>query len=92
MATIKFRDLPLTNLLATLPISTLNEIYSSLLLETIALNDCSTKNGIGTRGPITRFHSKVPPPLPVQDYLARYARPTFFRFVPPLFPLRHDIR
>ncbi|GAA5896264.1 uncharacterized protein JCM6883_006853 [Sporobolomyces salmoneus] len=78
MATIRFPDLPNTNLIASLPISALNEIYSSLLLSTISANDPSTKTGIGTRGPVTRFHSKVPPPLPCRDYLARLTKFTPF--------------
>ncbi|GAA5922124.1 uncharacterized protein JCM15063_003195 [Sporobolomyces koalae] len=78
MASIKFEDLPHTNLLATLPVSTLNEIYSALLERTLAENDPSTKTGIGTRGPVTRFHSKVPPPLSPRDYLERLTKFTPF--------------
>lgn len=78
MATIKFQDLPNTNLLASLPLSSLNLIYTSLLQETVQKNDHSNKTGIGTRGPITRFHSKSPPPLGIQDYLNRLTKFTPF--------------
>ncbi|GAA6014874.1 hypothetical protein JCM11491_002145 [Sporobolomyces phaffii] len=78
MATVTFDDLGCTNRLASLPISALNEIYSSLVHTTVSENDSSTRTGIGTRGPVTRFHSKVPPPLPIRDYLARLTKFTPF--------------
>ncbi|GAA5823425.1 hypothetical protein JCM5353_002143 [Sporobolomyces roseus] len=75
MALSHFSDLPNTNLLCTLDISTLNTIYSSLLESTISHNNPSTTL---TRGPITRFHSKLPPPLHSKDYLNRLTKFTPF--------------
>ncbi|GAA6059610.1 hypothetical protein JCM10212_005109 [Sporobolomyces blumeae] len=82
MASITF-DTPHTRRLCTLPVSVLNEIYASVLQDVISHNhpapSTSTKRqGVGTKGPVTRFHSKVPPPLDVREYLDRLTKFTPF--------------
>ncbi|GAA5836023.1 hypothetical protein JCM3766R1_005132 [Sporobolomyces carnicolor] len=77
MATVVFPDLSATRLVATLPIEALVRVYARLVSTTSSLNDPSPER-LGTRGPITRFHSRVVPPLEVEPYLERLTRFTPF--------------
>ncbi|KAK4332092.1 protein of cyclin PHO80-like protein family [Rhodotorula toruloides] len=67
MANERF-PIPATNRLATLPIETLNQIFAHALAEAVTAND-----SLPSKGAITRFHSKQPPPLEIGAYLSRCA-------------------
>ena len=65
MATVRF-PIPATNRLASLPVEALTRIFAHLLAIAVASNDA-----LETKGTITRFHSKQPPPLEIGAYLKR---------------------
>lgn len=67
MANERF-PIPATNRLATLPIEALNQIFAHALAEAVTAND-----SLPSKGAITRFHSKQPPPLEIGAYLSRCA-------------------
>ncbi|GAA5997297.1 uncharacterized protein JCM10292_000159 [Rhodotorula paludigena] len=72
MATVHF-PIPATNRLASLPVESLNEVFAHLLSLAVASND-----KLPTKGAITRYHSKQPPPLEIGAYLARLTKYTPF--------------
>ncbi|GAA5972607.1 hypothetical protein JCM21900_003736 [Sporobolomyces salmonicolor] len=74
MATARF-DIPCTNRLARLPVAQLNAIYARVLADAVNDNDPAR---VKTKGDITRFHSKVPPPLEIEAYLTRLTKFTPF--------------
>ncbi|GAA5866500.1 hypothetical protein JCM1840_001337 [Sporobolomyces johnsonii] len=74
MANARF-NIPRTNRLAQLPVAQLNAIYARVLADAVDHNDPARVN---TKGDITRFHSKVPPPLEIEAYLARLTKFTPF--------------
>ncbi|GAA6035950.1 hypothetical protein JCM8097_005181 [Rhodosporidiobolus ruineniae] len=59
--------------LAALPIDVLDQLFAACLAAAVARND-----RLPSRGQITRFHSKQPPPLEITAYLARLTRYTPF--------------
>jgi hypothetical protein len=65
MATVRF-PIPATNRLASLPVEALSHILAHLLTTAVASND-----QLETKGTVTRFHSKQPPPLEIGAYLKR---------------------
>lgn len=65
MATVRF-PIPATNRLAALPVEALSHILAHLLTTAVASND-----QLETKGTVTRFHSKQPPPLEIGAYLKR---------------------
>ncbi|GAA6046511.1 hypothetical protein JCM3770_006185 [Rhodotorula araucariae] len=72
MAHARF-PIPATNRLAALPIETLNRAFAHLLVGVVARND-----RLPSKGAITRFHSKQPPPLEIRAYLERVTKYTPF--------------
>lgn len=66
MATVRF-PIPATNRLASLPVEALTRILAHLLSAAVAHND-----QLDTKGTVTRFHSKQPPPLEIGAYLKRF--------------------
>lgn len=58
--------MPALNRVIALPAETLNSIVAILLERAVSLND-----ELPTKGPITRWHAKVPPPIPAGQYLTR---------------------
>ncbi|BGP12475.1 hypothetical protein JCM10213v2_000392 [Rhodosporidiobolus nylandii] len=72
MATIRF-DTAHTNRLAALPIDVLDSLFAECLSRTVEHND-----RLPSRGQITRFHSKQPPPLAIGQYLPRLTKFTPF--------------
>ncbi|GJN92188.1 hypothetical protein Rhopal_005218-T1 [Rhodotorula paludigena] len=72
MATRHFA-IPAANRLASLPVESLNEVFAHLLSSAVASND-----KLPTKGAITRYHSKQPPPLEIGAYLARLTKYTPF--------------
>ncbi|GAA5873202.1 hypothetical protein JCM3774_000078 [Rhodotorula dairenensis] len=72
MATVRF-PIPATNRLASLPVEALTRIFAHLLSAAVAHND-----QLDTKGTVTRFHSKQPPPLEIGAYLKRLATFTPF--------------
>ncbi|BGP04509.1 hypothetical protein JCM10049v2_000311 [Rhodotorula toruloides] len=72
MANERF-PIPATNRLATLPIEALNQIFAHALAEAVTAND-----SLPSKGAITRFHSKQPPPLEIGAYLSRLTKYTPF--------------
>lgn len=75
MATVRF-PIPATNRLASLPVEALSHILAHLLTTAVASND-----QLETKGTITRFHSKQPPPLEIGAYLKRLATTSSLRHV-----------
>ncbi|GAA6020224.1 hypothetical protein JCM10207_004378 [Rhodosporidiobolus poonsookiae] len=73
MATVRFDEMPATNRLAQLPIDVLDSLFAHCLAHTVSLND-----RLPSRGSITRFHSKQPPPLEISAYLSRLTKYTPF--------------
>lgn len=69
MATVRF-PIPATNRLAALPVEALSHILAHLLTTAVASND-----QLETKGTVTRFHSKQPPPLEIGAYLKRCPHP-----------------
>ncbi|BGP36437.1 hypothetical protein JCM10450v2_000337 [Rhodotorula kratochvilovae] len=65
--------IPATNRLAALPVETLNRVFAHLLVGVVARND-----RLASKGAITRFHSKQPPPLEIGAYLERLTKYTPF--------------
>lgn len=65
MATVVF-PIPATNRLAGLPTETLNAVFAHVLVDVVRTNDA-----LASKGAITRFHSKQPPPLEIRAYLER---------------------
>lgn len=49
-----------------LPAETLNSVLAILLERAVSAND-----ELPTKGPITRWHAKIPPPIPAGQYLTR---------------------
>ncbi|BGP21413.1 hypothetical protein Rt10032_c01g0125 [Rhodotorula toruloides] len=72
MANERF-PIPATNRLATQPVETLNQIFAHALAEAVTAND-----SLPSKGAITRFHSKQPPPLEIGAYLSRLTKYTPF--------------
>ncbi|GAA5972672.1 hypothetical protein JCM11641_002967 [Rhodosporidiobolus odoratus] len=72
MATVRF-DVPSLNRLASLPIDVLNSLFALALTAAVHSND-----RLATKGVVTRFHSKQPPPLEIGQYLARLTKFTPF--------------
>lgn len=61
---------PALDRLVALPPEVLNSIVALLLVRAVAANDA-----LGVRGPITRWHAKVPSPITCDAYLKRYVLP-----------------
>ncbi|GAA5828202.1 hypothetical protein JCM11251_002634 [Rhodosporidiobolus azoricus] len=72
MANVRF-NAPHLNHLASQTVEVLDEIFALLLVEAVQKND-----QLPSKGSITRFHSKQPPPLEVRAYLARLTKYTPF--------------
>ncbi|GAA5837444.1 hypothetical protein JCM9279_005691 [Rhodotorula babjevae] len=72
MANVRF-DIPATNRLSGLPIEALTRVFASVLVDRVHHND-----RLATKGAITRFHSKQPPPLEICAYLDRLCKYTPF--------------
>ena len=72
MANVRFA-IPATNRLAGLPIEALTRVFASVLVDRVQHND-----RLATKGAITRFHSKQPPPLEISAYLDRLCKYTPF--------------
>jgi len=62
----KLPAMPALECVVALPAETLNSVVALLLERTVQAND-----ELNTKGPITRWHAKVPPPIPVGQYLTR---------------------
>ncbi|GAA5892093.1 hypothetical protein JCM6882_005693 [Rhodosporidiobolus microsporus] len=72
MANVRFNT-PHLNHLASQTVDVLDDLFALLLAEAVQKND-----QLPTKGTITRFHSKQPPPLEVGAYLARLTKYTPF--------------
>ncbi|GAA5901541.1 hypothetical protein JCM8208_001535 [Rhodotorula glutinis] len=72
MANVRF-DIPATNRLSGLPIEALTRVFAAVLVDRVHHND-----RLATKGAITRFHSKQPPPLEISAYLDRLCKYTPF--------------
>ncbi|KPV78214.1 uncharacterized protein RHOBADRAFT_40756 [Rhodotorula graminis WP1] len=73
MANVRFAAIPATNRLADLPIEALTRVFAAVLVDRVHDND-----RLATKGAITRFHSKQPPPLEISAYVDRLCKYTPF--------------